>query len=299
MRAALEVGRLPDARPDGGDAAPTSAGATAAPSAVRVDGGMVANDWLCQFLADILDVPVERPAVTETTALGAACLAGLEVGLYPSLEALAGAWRCERRFEPQMSARRARAPLRRLAGRRAPHPQRGLSGDSCPSAAQLRVALAGFGAIGGAVARRLDRGLPGLRLVAVSARDVEQAKARLAGFARPVPVVGLGQLAEHAEVVVECAPAAVFREIAEPAIRAGRIFLPVSVGQLLEQADLIDLAARPAPGSSSRPARCSASMRCAPPPRARSAGHHDHPQAAARARSARPISSSTASRSRA
>ena len=64
-------------------------------SAVRVDGGMVANDWLCQFLADILDVPVERPVVTETTALGAACLAGLEVGLYPSLEAVATGWQCD------------------------------------------------------------------------------------------------------------------------------------------------------------------------------------------------------------
>jgi glycerol kinase len=74
------------------------------PQAVRVDGGMVANAWLCQFLADILDLPVERPAVTETTALGAAYLAGLEVGLYPSKDALARSWRCERRFEPAMSA---------------------------------------------------------------------------------------------------------------------------------------------------------------------------------------------------
>ncbi len=71
--------------------------------ALRVDGGMVANNWVCQFLADILDVPVERPAVTETTALGAAYLAGLAVGLYPSLDTLAEVWRCERRFEPQMS----------------------------------------------------------------------------------------------------------------------------------------------------------------------------------------------------
>jgi glycerol kinase len=70
---------------------------------LRVDGGMVANDWLCQFLADILDLPVERPVVTETTALGAACLAGLEVGLYPSLEAVASGWRCARRFEPKMA----------------------------------------------------------------------------------------------------------------------------------------------------------------------------------------------------
>jgi glycerol kinase len=79
-------------------------GTGAAATAVRVDGGMVANDWVCQFLADILDLPVERPTVTETTALGAACLAGLEVGLYPSLDAVASAWRCERRFEPQMAA---------------------------------------------------------------------------------------------------------------------------------------------------------------------------------------------------
>jgi glycerol kinase len=76
---------------------------------VRADGGMVANDWVCQFLADILDLPVERPAVTETTALGAAFLAGLQVGLYPSLDVLAGTWSCQRRFEPDMApAERAR-----------------------------------------------------------------------------------------------------------------------------------------------------------------------------------------------
>jgi glycerol kinase len=80
------------------------ADAPTCPRAVRVDGGMVANAWLCQFLADILDLPVERPAVTETTALGAACLAGLEVGLYPSKDAFARSWRCERRFEPAMPA---------------------------------------------------------------------------------------------------------------------------------------------------------------------------------------------------
>jgi glycerol kinase len=73
-------------------------------TALRVDGGMVGNSWLCQFLADILDVPVERPVVTETTALGAAYLAGLAVGLYPSLESLSAVWQCERRFEPQMPA---------------------------------------------------------------------------------------------------------------------------------------------------------------------------------------------------
>ena len=71
---------------------------------LRVDGGMVVNDWLCQFLADMLDRPVERPAVIETTALGAAYLAGLAAGVYGSLEAVAAAWRLDRRFEPAMAA---------------------------------------------------------------------------------------------------------------------------------------------------------------------------------------------------
>ncbi len=74
-------------------------GATAGElSTLRVDGGMVLNDWLCQFLADVLDRPVERPAVVETTALGAAYLAGLAAGVYGSLEEIAAAWRLERRF---------------------------------------------------------------------------------------------------------------------------------------------------------------------------------------------------------
>lgn len=74
----------------------------AAPTALRVDGGMVANDWLVQFLADILDVPVERPEVIETTAVGAAFLAGLQAGIYGSLEDIAAHWRCERVCRPNM-----------------------------------------------------------------------------------------------------------------------------------------------------------------------------------------------------
>ena len=61
-----------------------AADAGKAPDTLRVDGGMTANDWLMQFLADVLDMPVERPTVTETTALGAARLAGLGAGLYSS-----------------------------------------------------------------------------------------------------------------------------------------------------------------------------------------------------------------------
>jgi glycerol kinase len=72
-------------------------------ASLRVDGGMVANDWTMQFLADITGVPVERPQVTETTALGAAYLAGITTGLYPSRAALAAQWRRERLFEPRMS----------------------------------------------------------------------------------------------------------------------------------------------------------------------------------------------------
>ncbi len=71
---------------------------------LRVDGGAVANNFLMQFQADILGVPVQRPAVTETTALGAAYLAGLAAGFWVSQEEIAGQWRVERAFEPAMSA---------------------------------------------------------------------------------------------------------------------------------------------------------------------------------------------------
>lgn len=81
-----------------------SADRGARPDTIRVDGGMASNDWLMQFLADIVDIPIERPEVTETTALGAAMLAGLAVGLYGSLEEIASHWRPDRSFDPTMSA---------------------------------------------------------------------------------------------------------------------------------------------------------------------------------------------------
>ena len=71
---------------------------------LRVDGGMVASDWTCQFLADILDAPVDRPTVLETTALGAAWLAGQHVGVWPDMAGFAGIWQRERQFTPDMSA---------------------------------------------------------------------------------------------------------------------------------------------------------------------------------------------------
>jgi glycerol kinase len=72
--------------------------------ALRVDGGMAANDWFCQFLADILDAPVERPIMLESTALGAAYLAGLSSGVYADFAAIAKAWAKGRRFDPSMEA---------------------------------------------------------------------------------------------------------------------------------------------------------------------------------------------------
>lgn len=72
------------------------------PSVIRVDGGMVANDWFLQFLADVLDVPVERPENVESTVLGAAYLAALQAGFIASIDAVADYWKSERLFEPAM-----------------------------------------------------------------------------------------------------------------------------------------------------------------------------------------------------
>ncbi len=84
---------------------------------LRIDGGMVTNDWLCQFQADVLEVPVVRPKVTETTALGAAALAGLAAGVFPDLAAFARTWREERRFEPRVSRRAELARWREAVAR--------------------------------------------------------------------------------------------------------------------------------------------------------------------------------------
>ncbi|MDB5592440.1 aspartate dehydrogenase [Enterovirga sp.] len=106
------------------------------------------------------------------------------------------------------------------------------------------VAIGGFGAIGQKLARALDDGLPGLRLAAVSARNTERAAAVVAGFRSPVPVVPLAELGRHADIVVECAPAEVFRELAVPALEAGRTLVVISVGALLTHTDVEDLARR-------------------------------------------------------
>lgn len=109
--------------------------------------------------------------------------------------------------------------------------------------AALTLAIAGLGAIGMRVAAAVDAGhVPGIRLVAVSARDRARADARLAGFRHPPAVVELAELAERAEVIVECAPAKVFAEVARPAIERGRLLMPLSAGALLNHMDLVDRA---------------------------------------------------------
>ena len=108
----------------------------------------------------------------------------------------------------------------------------------------LSVAIGGFGVIGKAVAKALDAGIPGLRLVAVSARDRAAAAARMGDMTRPVPVLLLAELAGLADIVIECAPAAVFPEIAGPAVEAGRIFIPLSCGALLNYPELTARAAQ-------------------------------------------------------
>src|SRR5438105_1765344 len=108
--------------------------------------------------------------------------------------------------------------------------------------ADLRIGLAGLGAIGMAIARRLTAGIPGLALAAAAARDNRAAEARLRADGIATRTVTVAALAGHCDVIVECAPAAAFRSIAAPAIEAGRILVALSAGALLDHMDLIDVA---------------------------------------------------------
>ncbi|MGR3590526.1 MAG: glycerol kinase GlpK [Limimaricola soesokkakensis] len=76
---------------------------------LRVDGGMSASDWTMQFLADITGAPVDRPEITETTALGAAWLAGMRAGIYPDMASFAQGWKLERSFAPEMDEEKREA----------------------------------------------------------------------------------------------------------------------------------------------------------------------------------------------
>lgn len=103
------------------------------------------------------------------------------------------------------------------------------------------VAIAGLGAIGLPLARALDTGVDGLRLIAVASRDTVKARAKLAGFQSGPRIVELPELAE-ADIVVEAVPAAIFERVALPALEAGRIFIAASAGALLPRMHLARLA---------------------------------------------------------
>ena len=106
----------------------------------------------------------------------------------------------------------------------------------------LRVGIAGLGAVGLEVAKRLIAGVPGLSLVAVAVRNVEKARRVLPQVGDSIVVRKATELANDCDIVVECLPPALFREVATSAIDKGRIFMPLSVAQLLENGDLIERA---------------------------------------------------------
>ena len=111
-------------------------------------------------------------------------------------------------------------------------------------AADWRIAVAGLGSVGGKVAAALDTGLPGFTLTAVSARDLGRASERVAGFRSAPAVVPLDEIAEQAEIVVECLPPDVFEAVARPILDKGGTLVAASAGALLRHHDLIDLARR-------------------------------------------------------
>ena len=108
----------------------------------------------------------------------------------------------------------------------------------------MKVGIAGLGTIGLVVARALDDGIEGLELVAVCVRDRDKAGNKMAAFKRPAPVVAPSKLAEMSEIVVECVPKAVFRDIVEPALEAGRLVVTVSGAGLLDNPEMIEVAKR-------------------------------------------------------
>src|SRR6266852_6267466 len=108
----------------------------------------------------------------------------------------------------------------------------------------LAVGIAGLGAIGRTVAEALAAGIPGLSLAALAVRDRAKAERWLTAHGITTEIVPLGALAGRCDVIVECLPPARFAEIAEPAIEAGKIFVPLSVGALLAHPALIDRARR-------------------------------------------------------
>jgi aspartate dehydrogenase len=119
-----------------------------------------------------------------------------------------------------------------------------MTNSKAEGAAEMRVAIAGLGAIGKALALKLDSGgIPGFVLTAVCAKNIDKAAEFVRGFAPAVAVVGLGELGKHADIVIECAPAELLPQIAEPLLRAQKKLIVLSVGALLSNDYLVKLAA--------------------------------------------------------
>jgi aspartate dehydrogenase len=106
----------------------------------------------------------------------------------------------------------------------------------------VKVGIAGLGTIGLVVARAIDEGLEDLELAGVTVRDADKARARMAGFNNPAPIMDAQELAESSDIIVECVPKAAFRDIAAPALKAGRLFITVSGAGILANPDIVGLA---------------------------------------------------------
>jgi aspartate dehydrogenase len=106
----------------------------------------------------------------------------------------------------------------------------------------LRVAIAGLGSIGTKIATALDQGIEGLTLSAVAVRDPAKHRAFLSDLRHPPQILPIDQLGDAADIVVECAPSSQLRAIVEPAVKRGRSAVVVSVGGLLDNFDLVDIA---------------------------------------------------------
>jgi aspartate dehydrogenase len=111
-----------------------------------------------------------------------------------------------------------------------------------PNKPSLRVGLAGLGSVGLEVAKRLIAGVPGLTLAAVAVRDADKAHREIRQVGNTIALRKATELASDCDIVVECLPPALFREVAISAIDKGRLFMPLSVAQLLQNGDLIERA---------------------------------------------------------
>src|SRR3954469_23385172 len=111
-----------------------------------------------------------------------------------------------------------------------------------PSRPELRIAVAGLGAIGTKVVEALDRGIDGLVLTAVSVQNPEKHRSRLAGLTRPPAVLPIEALADVADIVVECAPGKLVSSIVAPFVAKGKTAIVLSAGALLDHDDLLELA---------------------------------------------------------